>query len=130
MLAVFASFIVAAAAVRSSQIPFGQNTCQTIRVQSGDSCGALASRCDVSPQDFEQFNTDPHFCSSLQPEQLVCCTSGSLPDLRPKPNPNGSCATYTSKQFDSCKHAIITASRRKHSQVFLIPGRQHDWHCE
>ncbi|KAB8277072.1 hypothetical protein BDV30DRAFT_223672 [Aspergillus minisclerotigenes] len=83
--------------------------CSTIKVVEGDSCGTLANRCGVSGADFEKYNTQSNLCSSLQPGQHVCCSAGTLPDFRPKPNPDGSCATYTVLVDESCK-SIATAN--------------------
>lgn len=33
---------------------------------------------------------------------VVCCTKGDLPDIRPKPNPDGSCAAYLVVPDDNC----------------------------
>ncbi|KAG2027031.1 hypothetical protein GB937_000767 [Aspergillus fischeri] len=85
-------------------IPPGNSdgTCKTRQVIGGDSCGSLASKCGLSPQDFTKVNTGANLCSTLKVGQHVCCTRGKLPDLRPKPNPDGSCSTYTTKAGDSC----------------------------
>ena len=77
-------------------------TCKTRGVAGGDSCGSLASKCGISPVDFAKVNTKADLCSKLVVGQQVCCTRGKMPDLRPKPNSDGSCATYTTKQEDSC----------------------------
>jgi chitinase len=69
--------------------------CRTIQVVSGDSCGALATKCGISASDFTKFNPASNLCSTLAIGQYVCCSSGTLPDLTPKPNADGSCATYT-----------------------------------
>ncbi|KAI5301332.1 hypothetical protein KEM55_003850, partial [Ascosphaera atra] len=34
--------------------------------------------------------------------QHVCCSPGTMPDFSPKPNPDGSCATYTVSAGDNC----------------------------
>jgi hypothetical protein len=70
-------------------------TCRYIQVAAGDGCGSLAGKCGISGADFEKFNPVPSLCSVLQIDQYVCCTEGSLPDFRPQPNPDGSCAAYT-----------------------------------
>ncbi|KAK2797393.1 hypothetical protein FQN50_009194 [Emmonsiellopsis sp. PD_5] len=88
--------------------PNSDGSCKTIKVISGDSCGSLATKCGLSPQDFTKVNTDPNLCSSLAVGQPVCCSRGKLPDLRPKPNPDGSCATYTTIADDNC--SVIAAS--------------------
>lgn len=101
--------LVLTASAQKSQIPLDvQGHCRTIEVHSGDSCGSLAKRCDISGHDFEKYNPGPHLCSTLQPLQHVCCSPGGLPDLKPKPNPDGSCHTYTAKHGDYC--AAIAAA--------------------
>ncbi|KAL0943521.1 chitinase [Colletotrichum truncatum] len=78
-------------------------TCSTKKVDGGDSCASLATKCGVSGADFTKFNSGTtNLCSTLRVGQLVCCSTGKLPDIRPKPNPDGSCATYTVKQDDWC----------------------------
>ncbi|SPQ21569.1 e2cb8c7a-6b71-4cba-a482-675fd0a9b2df [Thermothielavioides terrestris] len=76
--------------------------CRTIQVVSGDGCASLASKCGISGADFMKYNPQPDLCSTLQPLQHVCCSDGTLPDFRPKPNPDGSCATYTVAPGDTC----------------------------
>lgn len=79
-----------------------RSTCSFIQVVSGDGCGSLATKCGISENDFTSFNPDPNLCSTLAVGQPVCCSAGSLPDLRPQPNPDGSCATYTVQADDYC----------------------------
>lgn len=54
-------------------------------------------------------NTEENLCSTLEEGYQVCCSSGTRPDFVPKPNADGSCATYMTKKDDSC--AKIAASR-------------------
>lgn len=89
-----------------------RSDCTTQTVVSGDGCGALASRCGISAQDFTKYNPDPNLCSTLAVGQRVCCSSGTLPDLKPKPNSDGSCAAYTVKSGDTCS-AIAAANGLK-----------------
>ncbi|KAL2120204.1 hypothetical protein VTJ04DRAFT_4230 [Mycothermus thermophilus] len=77
-------------------------TCSYILVQPGDSCASLAARCGITGAQFTEFNPSPTLCSTLQPRQPVCCSSGSLPDLTPKPNADGTCATHNVVPGDSC----------------------------
>jgi chitinase len=79
-----------------------RSDCTTTTVVSGDSCGALASRCGISGADFTKYNPQSNLCSTLTPGQRVCCSSGTLPDITPKPNKDGSCASYTVKSGDTC----------------------------
>ncbi|KAK4072464.1 CAZyme family GH18 and CBM24 [Trichoderma harzianum] len=78
-------------------------TCRYIQVVPGDSCGALASRCGISPADFTKYNPSPTLCSTLQPGDYVCCSSGTpFVPPKPKPNPDGTCATHLIVNGDSC----------------------------
>lgn len=76
--------------------------CRTEEVHGGDSCPSLASRCGISGDDLHKFNPQANLCSSLKPKQFVCCTAGTLPDFRPKPQPDGTCNTYKINANDGC----------------------------
>ncbi|KAI1465659.1 glycoside hydrolase family 18 protein [Daldinia caldariorum] len=80
-----------------------RNDCKTETVISGDGCGSLAKRCGISGADFTKAN-------------LVNQSSGTLPDIRPKPEPNGTCASYTVKENDTCS-SIAAANGLKSSEV-------------
>lgn len=80
--------------------------CTTVKVISGDSCAALAERCKITSADFTRYN--PNICSTLVPGQRVCCSAGTLPDITPKPNANGSCYAYTVQKNENC--ATIAAN--------------------
>ncbi|KAH7239549.1 hypothetical protein BKA59DRAFT_495902 [Fusarium tricinctum] len=45
--------------------------CRTTRVESGDSCAKLASRCGISASDFTKYNPGSKFCAELVPKQHV-----------------------------------------------------------
>ncbi|KAI0539137.1 putative glycosyl hydrolase, family 18 [Xylaria digitata] len=94
-----------------STLPPGNSddTCKTRSVISGDSCASLASKCGISAADFMKANSKTNLCSTLAVGQNVCCTSGKLPDLKPKPDANGNCATYTTQKDDS--YSGIAAAR-------------------
>lgn len=76
--------------------------CKTIEVVAKDTCGSLASKCGLTPQDFTKVNSKEGMCSSLAPGQNVCCSYGNLPDRRPKPNADGTCASITTQADDDC----------------------------
>ncbi len=82
--------------------------CQTEKVNQGDSCAKLAEKCGIPGYDFTKYNSKSGFCASLKPGQHVCCSSGDLPDFRPKPNSDGSCATTKVGDGESC--STIAAS--------------------
>ncbi|PNY27078.1 Killer toxin subunits alpha/beta [Tolypocladium capitatum] len=79
-----------------------RGNCKVTQVVAGDGCGSLAKKCNISPAAFTKLHKDPKFCSKLTPGQWVCCSSGNLPDMRPKKNSDGSCFRYTVSVGDSC----------------------------
>ncbi|KAI9675883.1 MAG: hypothetical protein M1822_008892 [Bathelium mastoideum] len=78
------------------------SSCRTINVASGDGCGSLASECGISSAELSKFNPQSNLCSTLQVGQRICCTAGSLPDITPKSQANGTCATYVTTSVDLC----------------------------
>ena len=76
--------------------------CRTIQVEAGDSCASLAAECGVSNTQFVNYNPSPDLCSTLRPGQHVCCSPGTLPDVRPKPDADGYCHAYLVETGDSC----------------------------
>ncbi|KAJ4248494.1 hypothetical protein NW762_012832 [Fusarium torreyae] len=81
--------------------------CKTTRVESGDSCAKLASRCGISASDFTKYNPGSKFCSELVPKQYVCCSKGELPDLRPSKNSDGTCHAYKVQEDDNCASIAV-----------------------
>ncbi|EFR03916.1 killer toxin alpha/beta [Nannizzia gypsea CBS 118893] len=76
--------------------------CNAIQVVEADSCAALAARCGIRGKDFLKFNPKPDLCTTLVPKQWICCSEGTVPDMRPKPQADGTCATYTISSGDGC----------------------------
>ncbi|EEP76245.1 conserved hypothetical protein [Uncinocarpus reesii 1704] len=77
--------------------------CRAIQVAAGDGCYSLAQRCSISQTQLKDYNKEvSNFCGTLKPNQWVCCSAGDLPDFSPKPNPDGTCATYTIQPADIC----------------------------
>lgn len=92
-----------------STLPSGNSdgTCKTRDVVEKDDCTTLAAKCGISANDFMKANTKTNLCSNLMPGQKVCCTAGKYPDLKPKPDANGNCATYYTKKDDSCSKVAV-----------------------
>ncbi|KAK7946342.1 uncharacterized protein PG986_010663 [Apiospora aurea] len=86
---------------------FARADCKTATVKSGDSCGTLAKTCGISGNDLQKYNPNPNLCSTLQPGQRICCSAGTLPDIRPKPLVNGTCASYLVEPNDSCSSIAV-----------------------
>ncbi|EWC44902.1 hypothetical protein DRE_00961 [Drechslerella stenobrocha 248] len=94
--------------LRASSGLVSRATCKYIKVVSGDSCGSLAGKCKITGPKFMEFNTAKNLCATLAVGQPVCCDKGTLPDLKPKPNKDGSCSSYAVIKDDYC--AKIAAS--------------------
>ncbi|KAJ5926897.1 killer toxin alpha/beta [Penicillium verrucosum] len=93
-----------------------RSDCRTINVIGGDTCSSLAKKCGISPNDFTKYNSAKTLCSTLAAGQSVCCSAGSLPDIRPKPNKDGSCHTYTVQAHDVCD-SIAASNGLKASDI-------------
>ncbi|PGH10677.1 hypothetical protein AJ80_07433 [Polytolypa hystricis UAMH7299] len=76
--------------------------CTAIQVASGDGCWSLSERCGITQDELLNYNGGGDFCDTLIPAQWVCCSTGTLPDFSPQPNPNGSCASYAAQTDDYC----------------------------
>jgi chitinase len=63
---------------------------------------ALAAECGISPYDFTVYNPGSTLCSTLIVGQHVCCSAGTMPDFRPKPNPDGTCAAHYVETDENC----------------------------
>ncbi|KAF9890425.1 hypothetical protein FE257_005830 [Aspergillus nanangensis] len=81
--------------------------CSTVQVEKNDLCDALAARCGITLAQIQKYNPEPKFCNNLRAGQHVCCSSGTMPDFAPKPNPDGSCATYTIQEDDNCSNLAV-----------------------
>ncbi|KAI3341076.1 glycoside hydrolase superfamily [Ustulina deusta] len=76
--------------------------CKTEKVEFGDSCESLAKKCGISGDDFTKYNNNDT-CSTLAPGGIVCCSEGDLPDIRPKPESNGTCAQSDIEDLNKVK---------------------------
>jgi chitinase len=79
--------------------------CVTKRVVQDDTCTTLSVKCNIRGADFVKYNPKSNLCGSLAPGQLVCCSSGTLPELSvntPVPDADGTCATQTIGTKDLC----------------------------
>ncbi|KAK4161332.1 glycoside hydrolase, subgroup, catalytic core [Cladorrhinum sp. PSN259] len=84
--------------------------CTTTTIISGDWCARVAQRCGITESQlisYNSFHTQP-FCNTLAIGERVCCSAGTLPDITPQPNPDGSCFDYTVQSGDWC--AAIAAA--------------------
>jgi chitinase len=100
--------------------------CNTAKVVAGDGCASLATKCGITAAQFTTYNPSSTLCSSLAVGQYVCCSSGTLPDLTPKPNADGSCKTYTVVQGDSCS-VISAANSLTNAQLETLNKNTWGW---
>ncbi|KAH7113136.1 hypothetical protein B0J13DRAFT_631257 [Dactylonectria estremocensis] len=86
---------------------------------SGDSCAALAARCNIRGNDFLKFNPQKNLCATLKEDDYVCCSAGDpYKPEPPKPEKDGTCATHLIKDGDSCaalakKYAVTVQDLEK-----------------
>lgn len=78
-------------------------TCKTTEVKSNDGCEAVAKRCGITQANLLKYNSAKNFCTTLVPGQVVCCSSGTLPDPIPAANSDGTCKTKSVINGDSCE---------------------------
>ena len=74
--------------------------CTTVRVEDGDICDSLATKCGVSVEDFLAIHPSPTFCDSLLPDDIVCCDEGDIP--KPPANADGTCRDIKVQESDTC----------------------------
>ncbi|KAL2831314.1 hypothetical protein BJY01DRAFT_240141 [Aspergillus pseudoustus] len=84
--------------------------CTVEKAVAGDNCETLAARCGITTPKLIEYNGNPHLCvpGRLVAGHRVCCNRGTLPDIRPKPNADGSCSSYTVQPGDDCTTLAIT----------------------
>ncbi|KAM7192236.1 hypothetical protein V8F20_008938 [Naviculisporaceae sp. PSN 640] len=86
--------------------PNADGTCKYVQVNQGDTCDSIANtRCGerISLSQLAKFNGGSQaFCTNLKLKSVVCCSQGTKPDLRPKKNPDGTCATHVVKKDEIC----------------------------
>jgi hypothetical protein len=92
-----------------STLPPGNadGTCKLRTVVSGDDCNTLPLKCGISYQDFLKANTKKNLCSTFMEGQQVCCTSGKRPNLKPKPDKDGYCATHLTQTNEGCASIAV-----------------------
>jgi hypothetical protein len=92
-----------------STLPPGNadGTCKLRTVISGDDCNTLPLKCGISYEDFLKANTKKNLCSTFMEGQQVCCTSGKRPDLKPRPDKKGNCATHLTQANEGCASIAV-----------------------
>ncbi|KAF1841659.1 glycoside hydrolase family 18 protein [Cucurbitaria berberidis CBS 394.84] len=93
-----------------------RSTCTYSQVRADEGCFDLAERCEISQSDLAEYNGGESFCDNLMLDQYVCCSAGTLPDLTPQPNTDGSCQTYEVKDGDNCA-AIAESNKMSINQL-------------
>lgn len=99
--------------------------CRSIRVEGGDTCPSLATRCGIGLTALKSFNKGtPDFCDHVEPGQAVCCSSGTPPVVGPGPNPDGSCKYHEVQQDEICQ---VIAAQYKITTADLFDFNKKTW---
>ncbi|TFK98548.1 hypothetical protein BDV98DRAFT_595755 [Pterulicium gracile] len=64
-------------------------------------CWDIANAAGITTTQLSNWNSGLN-CNLLQPNQRLCVSSGTLPDISPKPNANGSCFTHKVLPESTC----------------------------
>ncbi|KUI60668.1 Killer toxin subunits alpha/beta [Cytospora mali] len=117
-------FPVAVHSAEQREIQFSErdDTCSYVLVESGDSCASLEEECGITDAEFTEYNPSDDLCSTLTPGEAVCCSSGSLPDLSPQENADGTCYNYTIQKGDYC--ALLA------SEYYITTDDIETWNSE
>ncbi|KAI8722844.1 Chitinase [Fusarium sp. LHS14.1] len=82
---------------------FKRAVCKYMRVEDGDSCTTLSTRCGIRGADFLKYNTKSNLCATLKGGDYVCCSAGDpYKPPAPEPNADGTCKTHLIENGDSC----------------------------
>ncbi|KAK4449031.1 hypothetical protein QBC34DRAFT_463610 [Podospora aff. communis PSN243] len=81
--------------------------CKALKVQSGDSCFTIAQqRCStkISLNDLYKFNPGltEEKCKTIKVGDPLCCTAGTMPDMDPQGNSDGTCKILRVREGDDC----------------------------
>ncbi|KAH8893931.1 glycoside hydrolase, partial [Thozetella sp. PMI_491] len=98
------------------------------KVINGDTCEKLAARCGISGADFTKYNTDKDLCSTLMEGMRVCCSSGTLPDIRPKENADGTCFAYHVIADDNCAKIAAANGLKVDDILEFNDGKTWGWY--
>jgi chitinase len=121
-----------------------RSDCTTTQIVSGDTCKltqnrlyvcqlsnciikgvSLAAECGISQTQFKNYNTG--LCDNpLIVGQHVCCSTGTLPNFAPQPNPDGTCASYLVVTGDNCA-AIAAANSLTNANLESFNANTWGW---
>ncbi|KAM7221628.1 hypothetical protein V8F06_003019 [Rhypophila decipiens] len=91
--------------------------CKVARVDPGDGCWSVAQqKCNpkISVDDLYKYNGgSDKICGSIQPGDYLCCTSGTKPNMDPKPNNDGTCKYVQVNPGDTCQSIANTRCGEK-----------------
>ena len=95
--------------------------CKAEKVIPGDSCWGIAQRCGVTEANLYKWNGggSSAFCSSIQPGDYLCCSAGTMPNMDPKPNLDGTCTYVQVESGDTCLTIAENRCPSKISQTQL-----------
>lgn len=79
---------------------FSSETCDYVKIKSGQTA-YVACGSKTSIKNLQKYNADTNL-NNLKIGQVICCSSGNMPNLKPSSNSDGSCKTYIVKSGDTC----------------------------
>ncbi|KKK18118.1 hypothetical protein AOCH_004859 [Aspergillus ochraceoroseus] len=103
-----------------------RHRCMAETVVFGDSCASLAYKCGISQDEFIDYNPEGGLCSSLRPGQLVCCTPRT-PSRKPIMDENGSCASLTTNDNDTCSSIAAEYDLKPSDISYFNDGATWGW---
>ena len=88
----------------SSAQPSNSNACNTYTIKFGDYCDQIAPKYGISVAELESYNSQTwgwSGCNALQPERLICVSSGQPPMPASHASRHCRCRMWTSSARDT-----------------------------
>ncbi|KAL4903783.1 hypothetical protein BDW74DRAFT_168670 [Aspergillus multicolor] len=101
--------------------------CNTITVKQGDTCTRLAEKCNITGTEFMEYNPQKGLCSWLRPGEDVCCSGKKSFKGDPIMNKDGSCATYLTREEDTCASIAQDFNLDEEQIRYFNDGRTWGW---
>jgi len=99
--------------------------CTPYKIQSGDWCAGIAqTRCNnIKLSDLYKYNPGLEAkCGSLKVGEYVCCTAGTMPDMDPPGNADGTCKWIQANEGDDCWSIAKNRCNIEPEQLYKFNG--------
>ncbi|KAJ1946929.1 hypothetical protein GGF37_000828 [Kickxella alabastrina] len=103
-------------------------TCLYTSVVAGDTGTSIAARCGngMTTDALTLYNPSVNF-SALQQGQILCCSVGKMPDLRPVANADGSCAVHQVASGDTCAAILLRYYPLTQANLMTYNSKTYGW---